>query len=121
MNHWPRRRKFLAAVLSWPLAAAAGTRTVALEIVARKPRGGVRTVRIVRGETLTLSIRADESMTVHVHGYDLAQQVTARSEVSMTFVARRVGRFPVSAHLPGAAGGKHAAEPTLLYLEVHPE
>jgi hypothetical protein len=33
--------------------------------------------------------------------------------------ARLVGRFPVTAHV-GPGGGKHA-EPTLLYLEVHPK
>ena len=62
-----------------------------------------------------------EEMTIHMHGYDVEQRVAAGREEKIALVARWVGRFPVTAHLHGAQRGKHAAEPTLLYLEVHPE
>ncbi|MEP7068492.1 MAG: hypothetical protein ABI789_04590 [Usitatibacter sp.] len=96
-------------------------RAIELRVVARKPEGGVRTVRAALGESLVLRIRADEEMTIHLHGYDLQQRVVAGREERMPLVARWVGRFPVTAHLHEAKAGKHGAEPTLLYLEVHPE
>ena len=100
----------------------AGTdRVIDLRIAARKPEGGARTVRAVRGERIVLQIGSDEEMTIHVHGYDVRQQVRPRAVATLALVARWVGRFPVTAHLPDAVPGAHARELTLLYLEVLPE
>ena len=98
----------------------AETRVVDLRIVARKPEGGARTVRAIRGERIVLQIHCDEEMTIHIHGYDARQDVTPGSVAKMAFVARWVGRFPVTAHLPGPSGAP-GREATLLYLEVHPQ
>jgi hypothetical protein len=100
----------------------AGTdRIVELRIAARKPEGGARTIGAVRGERIILQIRSDEEMTIHVHGYDIRQKVTPGVAARMALVAGTVGRFPVTAHLPDSVSGAHGREPTLLYLEVHPE
>lgn len=136
MNHPAARRKWLAlsacALLAGPQrhasaqsppagSGAAAQRVIEIRIVARKPEGGVRTIRATRGETIVLKIRSDENLSVHVHGYDLHQDVTPGSVASLTFVARWMGRFPVAAHLTGAGSGRHGPEPMLLYLEVRPE
>ena len=104
-----------------PGASNAEARVVDLRIVARKPEGGARTVRAIRGESIILRIHCDEAMTIHVHGYDALQKVMPGSVAKMAFVARWVGRFPVTAHLPDGASGAHGREATLLYLEVHPQ
>ena len=100
-------------------APAEAGRIVEVRVVARKPEGGARTVRARKGETLVLQVRSDEKLEVHVHGYDLHQAVVPGAVASLPIAARWVGRFPVTAHLEGGSG-RHA-EPTLLYLEVHPE
>lgn len=104
-----------------PGVSHAETRVVDLRIVARKPEGGARTVRAIRGERIVLQIHSDEGMTVHIHGYDVRHDVTPGSLAKMAFVARWVGRFPVTAHLPGGPPGTPPREATLLYLEVHPQ
>lgn len=103
-----------------PAATAPGP-AAEVRVVNRKAEGGVRTLRARRGETVTLTIRADEKLVVHVHGYDVHQAVEPGTAASLVVTARYVGRFPVTAHLSGAASGRHGPEPTLLYLEVHPE
>lgn len=128
----PRKWMFLAVVLAAgahaPLPAqsppAAGSpeagRVVEVRVVARKPEGGVRTIRARKGETIVLKVRSDEKLEVHVHGYDVHQAVVPGTVASLPIAARWVGRFPVTAHLADGGPGRHA-EPTLLYLEVHPE
>jgi hypothetical protein len=96
-------------------------RVIEIHIVARKPEGGVRTIQATRGETIVLKIRSDEKLSVHVHGYDVHQEVAPGSVANLSFVARWMGRFPVAAHLTDAGPGRHGAEPMLLYLEVRPE
>jgi hypothetical protein len=99
--------------------AAAQARTIALEVAARKPVGGARTVRLARGDAVVLEIRADEKMQIHVHGYGVHAAVAPGAPVRLPLTTRFEGRFPVTAHLPRDARG-HAPEPTLLYLEVYP-
>ena len=111
------------ALAQSPPAAGPGEagRVIEMRIVARKPEGGVRTVRALRGDAIVLRIRSDEKLSVHVHGYDVRGDVKPGSVTSLALVARFEGRFPVTAHLADAKSGRHGAEPTLLYLEVHPE
>jgi len=103
-----------------PDAPTAAPKAIEIAIVNRKPVGGVRTVRLHRGESVVLKIRSDEKLSVHVHGYDARQGVTPDAEATLPIVAKWEGRFPVSAHLPEESG-RHGPEPTLLYLEVYPD
>jgi len=120
MNLRVGRRKFLCMGLACALPpAAAGAETIEIDVRRRKPEGGVRTVRVPRDETFVLRVRADEKLEVHIHGYEVLLRVEPGAAASVQIAARLVGRFPVTAHV-GPGGGKHA-EPTLLYLEVHPK
>jgi hypothetical protein len=134
MNHPGQARKWLllaalalAAALPGRAAEpvggppAAAARSIELDIVHRKPEGGVRTIRLRRGEAIVLRIRSDEKLSVHVHGYDVHQDVVPGAQATLRLVARWEGRFPVGAHLAGGESGRHAPEPTLLYLEVYPD
>ena len=102
-------------------AQAVGERIVDIRIAARKPEGGVRTLRARQGERIVLRVHSDEEMTIHVHGYDAEKRAAPGALAEIAFVARWVGRFPVTAHLPPTSSDAHRREPTLLYLEVHPE
>jgi hypothetical protein len=121
MNLRSRLRKsaLVALLLASVHVAAADPILVEIAIAQGKPQGGVRTVRVESGASLVLAARSDEPIEVHLHGYDVKFSVAANARASVKFQAKLVGRFPVTAHLQGAAG-KKAREPTLLYLEVHP-
>jgi hypothetical protein len=114
----------LCAVFWLPVSAADPAapmpRALEIEVVAHKPVGGARTVRLTRGDSIVLRIRSDEPLAVHIHGYEAHVEVTSGAVATLPLVARIEGRFPVTAHLPRKAGSAHGAEPTLMYLEVYP-
>ena len=120
MNLRTARRNFLYAALLMPLVCGAASTAVEIVVEHGKPRGGARTVRVTQGDTVKLRVQSDEALPVHIHGYEIELRVAAGGSASVDFSAKIVGRFPVTAHLHGA-DGKKGPEPTLLYLEVHPQ
>lgn len=116
----------LLAIAGVPIVSLSGTaepgaeRVVELRIVGRKAQGGTRTLKASKGERVVIAVRADEALTIHVHGYDLQQHIVPGVVARLVVVASAVGRFPITAHLH-AGDSAHRREPTLLYLEVHPE
>jgi hypothetical protein len=122
-------RSALAMLAAWAALAiaqaaetAAAGKTIELEVVGGKPAGGARTVQVSVGERIALKVVSDRKLGVHVHGYDAHADLVPGTPATIQFDARWVGRFPVTAHLPGAKGsGHHGTEPTLLYLEVRPK
>lgn len=75
--------------------------------------GGVPVIRARQGETVKLRWSSDRAMTIHLHGYNIEVRLPSNGEITMDFIARATGRFPVERH----GGNGHAA---LLYLEVRP-
>ena len=125
-----RRIALVFAVLLGSLAVdALGSsqtlREFDLGIVKRRVEGNVTTIRVDRGDRVVLRWRADEAVTIHLHGYDLHAQLTSVARTDMRFLAGIAGRFPITAHEFGAATqpgaqAKRPRETTLLYLEVQP-
>jgi hypothetical protein len=108
------------------LGAASVVREFEISIRDRRVEGMESTLRVKRGDTVLLRCRSDESVSLHVHGYDLRADLPAASPKSIRFEATVAGRFPVTAHEFGAAPDQDARtkkhrEVTLLYLEVLPE
>ena len=108
------------------LGTASDVREFEISIRDRRVEGGTSTIRVKRGETILMRWRTDESVVLHVHGYDLQGNVSPASPSTMRFEAGVAGRFPVTAHGFGAVAGQDARakkprEITLLYLEVLPE
>jgi hypothetical protein len=101
--------------------AHAETQTFNLEIRARKVVGTTRTIRVTQGETAILRWTTDETIALHLHGYDIEQVVKPGALAELTFKAHATGRFPITVHDPGGHGqkGEHGETP-LLYLEVLP-
>ena len=108
------------SLISLPTAYAE-TQTFNLEIRARKMVGTTRTIRVKQGDTTTLRWTTDETVTLHLHGYDIEQVVKPGGLAELTFKAHATGRFPITTH--GFGGhrqkGEHG-ETTLLYVEVLP-
>ncbi len=66
----------------------------------------------------------DETVSLHLHGYDIEQVIKAGGTAMMQFRAHATGRFQITAHRFGEpsteedhGSGHHTA---LLYFEVHP-
>jgi len=88
----------------------------------RSVDGPQRTVRATQGAMLELAFAADETVELHLHGYDRHLTVRPGEEAVMQLDAKLAGRFPIEAHrFGGRAGGSPSrGHVVLLYLEVHP-
>jgi hypothetical protein len=89
----------------------------------RSVNGPRRTIRATQGTMLELAFTADESVELHLHGYDRHLTVHPGEEAVMRLDAKIAGRFPIEAH---RFGGPAGASPSrghvvLLYLEIHPQ
>ncbi len=97
---------------------------IAQRQIAKKPP----TIRVKQGDKVTLNWTSDETVKLHLHGYDLAlilrPGAATQPPQKLMLTANIAGRFPLSAHGFGAdleAHAKHQHEVPLLYLEVEPK
>ena len=76
-------------------------------------------IRVTQGDDVELVWSSDEPVELHLHGYDIALEITADEPGTMSFNARATGRYPVTSH---GFGGEHGhGHQTLLYVEVYPD
>ena len=61
-------------------------------------------IRVKNGDTVVLFITSDEAGTIHLHGYDLEDELGEEGITRMEFVANLEGRFAMAMH-PGSGGG----------------
>lgn len=111
---------WLAVAPLWPAAAWSqnGTRRVIeARIQGRAVVAPLGSIKVTEGEVVALRWTSDESVELHVHGYDLKLQLEAGEPATLEVEAFATGRFPVMSHGWGAGGHGHEA---LIYLEVHP-
>jgi hypothetical protein len=88
----------------------------------RSVDGPQRTIRATQGAMLELAFSADETVELHLHGYDRHLTVHPGEEAVMRLDAKIAGRFAIEAHrFDGPAGGRPSrGHVVLLYLEIHP-
>jgi hypothetical protein len=88
----------------------------------RSVDGPHRTIRATQGAMLELAFATDETVELHLHGYDRHLSVRPGQEAVMRLDAKIAGRFPIEAHHfgGGAVGSPSRRHVVLLYLEVHP-
>lgn len=95
------------------LAESKKRRTIGLEIRKRKVTAVKnKTIRVTEGETIQIDWTTDETVGLHLHGYDIEVTAEPGRTVPMLIQAHTAGRFPVTAH-----SFDHG---TMIYLEVHP-
>ena len=87
-------------------------RIIDLEIHKRKVTGTKKTIRVTEGDEVQIKWATDETVRLHLHGYDIHAVAKPGQTVSMIFLAHTAGRFPISAHNFGHG--------TMIYLEVYP-
>jgi len=69
--------------------------TVSIQIVGGEPVGGPRRVGVALGSVLALEVASDAAEQVHVHGYDILEQVAEGRPARFAFVADIPGVFEV--------------------------
>ena len=69
--------------------------TVRIVVKGGRVAGGLRQVRLERGDRAVLVVRADVSDEVHLHGYDIMRDVAPGRPARLPFRATIPGRFEV--------------------------
>ena len=72
-----------------------GLRTITIVVKNGAPVGGIQQPTVEHGEHVALVVRSDIPDDVHVHGYDLKQEVKPGGSARIVFVANLAGRFVV--------------------------
>ena len=124
------RRSILTAGMRAILLACAaagavgGARAAELTFVLAIENGRVpanmRRIRIKRGDAVKLQWSTDRRLTLHLHGYDIENEVVPGAITDMTFTAHATGRFTVEPHMAKQPSGGHAHGDALVTIEVYP-
>jgi hypothetical protein len=80
----------------------------------------LRRLKAREGDRVILVWTAQESMTIHVEGYDVVTTVLPGKPATMEFDAGRTGRFPIHGHSASSGGHGHGHR-ALSHIEVHPK
>lgn len=89
------------AIAGFVIASSSGggtkvtTGTAEVVVVAGKPQGGIKTVRFQKGSEVSIRVTSDVGDEVHVHGYNLRQEVVPGRPVVFRFPATLQGAFEV--------------------------
>jgi hypothetical protein len=104
-----------------PIAApGAAEVTYALTITNGRVPDNMRLIRVKQNDAVKLQWRTDRPMSVHLHGYDIEQELKPGTVTEMTFTARATGRFTVEPHIGKTPSGGHAHGDVLVTIEVYP-
>jgi hypothetical protein len=60
-----------------------------------KPQGGIKELKYTKGDRVRLVVRSDVADEIHIHGYDLKQDVPAGGSVRFNFAANIEGVFEI--------------------------
>jgi hypothetical protein len=86
---------------------------VVIDISLSGTRRNFDTVRVRRGDEVTLRLTVEAPIEFHLHGYDVTARSSPGEPAELKFVAKVLGRFAVESHT--SAGHRNVG-----YIEVHP-
>ena len=92
-----------------PPDTAPGERSFDLEI--REDGMSPEEVSVREGDRVTLNFTAERPVEIHVHGYDLEEEVEPGEGTEISFEAGLTGRFPIEDHDTAAELGVLVVEP----------
>jgi len=116
------RASTLALSLSGALTVAAhgAEVTYALTVTNGRVPDNTRLIRVKQNDVVKLEWRTDKPLSVHLHGYDIEQELKPGTVTEMTFTARATGRFTVERHIGTTPSSGHAHGAVLVTIEVYP-
>ena len=68
-------------------------------------------ISVGEGDDVTLQINADRQVSLHLHGYDLEQELEPGETATLSFEADETGRFEIEAEGTGEELGTLIVEP----------
>jgi hypothetical protein len=69
-----------------------------VEVVGGQPKGGVADLEFDKGDEIRFDVSSDAADEVHVHGYDIEEEVPAGGTAKFDFPADLEGVFEVELH-----------------------
>jgi hypothetical protein len=78
----------------------AAPKTIRIVVRSGQVEGGIRRPSVDKGDKVVLVVDTDAGEYVHVHGYDISEDVVAGTPTRLSFVASTPGRFEVELHNP---------------------
>lgn len=83
-----------------PTAPAPPPTTVTLTLTVKggKPVGGQKHWKVAKGKRVAIVVASDRTDRVHLHGYDVAADVTPGKAARLSFKATIAGRFELESH-----------------------
>ncbi len=76
-----------------------------------QPEGGIKRATVKQGDNVVLVVRSDVADEIHLHGYNLMQDVEAGGTAKITFVASVPGRFEAELEQSGVQLAELTVEP----------
>jgi hypothetical protein len=74
---------------------AAGPVELRYTVVGGRPEGGIARDTVDLGSAVVITVTADVSVEIHLHGYDLSADVAPGSPATIRFTADAPGRFEI--------------------------
>jgi hypothetical protein len=68
-------------------------------------------ISVHEGDQVTLNVTTDRPVEMHVHGYDLEEEIEPNEPTKISFEADLTGRFPIENHDTEAELGALVVEP----------
>ena len=81
-----------------PTTPAAQAKVITIRVVGGRPQGGIQRPTIDQGDKVVLVIRAASGEAVHLHGYNLEQEIVPGAAARMPYTADIAGRFELELH-----------------------
>jgi hypothetical protein len=82
------------------------------------PVGRVREIEVAKGDPVRFDVTSDVRAEVHIHGYELTEEVVAGQTARLRFPASLDGVFEIELHLH--AGAEEGSEVQVAELKVTP-
>jgi ABC-type glycerol-3-phosphate transport system substrate-binding protein len=81
-----------------PTTPAAQAKVITIRVVGGQPQGGIQRPTIDQGDKVVLVVRTDSGDAVHLHGYNIEQEIVPGKPLRLPFTANIAGRFEVELH-----------------------
>ena len=96
-----------------------------IQIIKGEITNNLEKIKVNKGENVKFLFNTDEPLTVHLHGYDIEENISSEKTTIMTFKASATGRYRLTAHENPNKVHDHKEsedhqEKLLLILEVYP-
>ncbi len=88
-----------------------------IRIKGGQPVGGVKDIKVSKGEHVRIVVSSDAPDDIHLHGYDIEKSVKPGEPAQFNFVANIEGIFEIESHVAEDAG----REPQIGKLTVEPD